>query len=241
MLTESAPRREETSPTGSAETTLRAIDVGTPVTCADGRDAGEVKLVFTDATTHRLTDFVVHAGTIVGRDRLVAANLVTKVGREGIVLSIDLARFNQLPEFRSDDDLAREIEQRIWDNDLLRRIDLPRLSFEVDQGIVTLKGPVAIDLHRTLAETIVEKIPGVRAVRNLLVADGDLEMAVAQALGDDPRTQRHIILVRAEHGIVYLAGDESADQANAAAFEVAASVPGVLEVRAETRRPEFVS
>ena len=236
MSIEYAPRREGPTSAPTDAISLQSIEAGTPVDCADGRDAGEVKRVLRDATTGRVTDLVVRSGTILGHDRLVASDLVTEASRTGIILRIGLGQFNQLPEYRTDEEIAAEIERRIWDNDLLRRIDLPRLAFEVNRGIVTLRGPVAVDAHRVLAQKIVENVPGVREVLNQLVADNDLEIEVAGSLGNDSRTRRHIFGIRVEHGIVYLAGDESAGQANAAAFEIAAAVPGVRGVRADTRR-----
>lgn len=236
MSIEFASRREGPTSAATGAVSLRSIVVGTPVSCADGRDAGEVKRVLLDATASRVTDLVVRSGMIWGRDRLVAADLVTEASPTGVVLRIGPGEFNQLPEYRTDEEIAAEIERGLWDNDLLRRTALPRLAFEVEQGVVTLRGPVAIDMHRDLAQKIVEKVPGVRTARNQLVADNDLEIEVAGSLGDDPRTQRHFFGVRVEHGIVYLAGDESAGQANAAAFEIAAAVPGVRGVRADTRR-----
>ncbi|MBW3607732.1 MAG: BON domain-containing protein, partial [Actinobacteria bacterium] len=67
-------------------------------------------------------------------------------------------------------------------------------------------------------------------MRNELVADDDLEIAVAEALGRDPRTRRQRIQVDAFQGIVHLRGEVPTGEVLAAAEEVAAAVHGVRSV-----------
>jgi osmotically-inducible protein OsmY len=124
-----------------------------------------------------------------------------------------------------DDELKMDVVEALWNDDLLRRVDLPFVRVTVQDGIVTLEGNVVTGIHRLRAEEIVRKVPGVLDVQNHLIGDEELEIAVAQALGRDERTRRQLIRVRAVQGIVRLAGEVTA-----AAEEVAAHVPGVREV-----------
>jgi osmotically-inducible protein OsmY len=63
-------------------------------------------------------------------------------------------------------------------------------------------------------------------VRNLLVADDDLEIAVASALGRDKRTHEVKAHVESFLGTTTLAGQAPNDGARAAAEQVASQVPG---------------
>src|SRR5579885_2096429 len=124
-----------------------------------------------------------------------------------------------------DDELKMDVVDALWNDDLLRRVDLPFVRVTVQDGIVTLEGNVVTGIHRLRAEEIVRKVPGVLDVQNHLIGDEELEIAVAQALGRDERTRYQLIRVRAVQGIVRLSGEVSA-----AAEEIAARVPGVREV-----------
>jgi osmotically-inducible protein OsmY len=74
----------------------------------------------------------------------------------------------------------------------------------------------------------------VLGVRLALVADDELEVAVAQALGHDPRTRSKIIRVTASGGIVQLSGDVVP-----VAQEIAASVPGVRYVEIGSQQATY--
>jgi len=217
---------------------IERTGLGTLVECTDG-SAGELRNFLIDSTTGQVTDLVVRRGFVVTRDVVVPVDAVTKVTRDRIVLGLTREQLDQRPEYRSDEEIASAVEQTLWDDDLIRRSDISRLSFAVRDGIVTLRGPVVSDTHRSRAESVVRRVPGVRGVLNELVADEDLEIAVAQALGRDPRTQHRHFLIRAEHGVIYLSSDVPFGEASAAAPEVAAGVPGVREVRVDTHRVEY--
>jgi hypothetical protein len=71
----------------------------------------------------------------------------------------------------------------------------------------------------------------VDTVSNELVADPEVQRAVADALAQDERTAPYVLRVEVRHGIVYLRGEVPSDSVEQAAVEVASSVPLVASVR----------
>lgn len=219
-----APAGQVESPDTGTTTEPPTITSGTRVIARDG-EVGTVDRVLLDPVTRRATHFVVRKGTLFGHDLIVPVEWATTMSPDGVVLDVGREQLARLPEYRPDDELAADVEEALWDDEILRRVDLPLLRATVQDGIVTLEGNVVTSVHRQRAEEIVRKVPGVLGVRNQLIGDDDLEVAVAQALGRDERTRRHLIRVKAVQGVVYLSGDVVP-----AAEEIAARIPGVRGV-----------
>jgi hypothetical protein len=94
---------------------------------------------------------------------------------------------------------------------------------------------VAGTFNRRRVEDSAWSVPGVNAVQNDLVADGDLEFQVAQALARDARTRPCILRVGSYHGWIRLSGTVSSQEIQSAAEAVAAGVPAVRGVIALPR------
>jgi osmotically-inducible protein OsmY len=84
-----------------------------------------------------------------------------------------------------------------------------------------------------LATYLLEQVPGVQRVQNDLIADPDLEIAVAEALEQDPELAPLCIRVYARHGVVRLEGHVPSADLERRAVERASQVPGVAELRSE--------
>ena len=114
------------------------------------------------------------------------------------------------------------------------------LSVEAADGIVTLSGHVRTRVSKTTVEELVRQVPGVRDVTNTLFVDTDLEIAVAQALAQDPRAVKGFpgILVGSGFGEIFLKGAVASQEIKKAAGEIAATVPGVRTVTNELVAPE---
>ncbi len=109
------------------------------------------------------------------------------------------------------------------------------IHIRVQGDSITLSGMVRNDTTRELAERLVKGVSGVQSVDNQLVSDDQVEVAVAEALGGDPRVSGSFpgILVGVIFGIAYLKGTAPTEQVKAAAGEIAATVPGVHSVSNE--------
>lgn len=110
-----------------------------------------------------------------------------------------------------------------------------KIELETRQGVVTLSGIVRSHSAKEIAEQVVRRVPGVKSVENRLVADADVESAIAQALASDPRTGTSFpgILVGVVFGVVYLKGTVATAEVKAAAGQIALGVPGVQSVSNE--------
>ncbi len=135
-----------------------------------------------------------------------------------------------------------ELEQAVRDAILqygTLRIWGHAFQVEANEGIVALAGHVRTAVSKETAERIVRRVPGVKAIKNGLIVDTELEVAVAQALANDPRTVGGFpgILVGSAFGELFLKGTVSSHEIKEAASQVAAQVPGVREVTNELVAP----
>jgi hypothetical protein len=104
-----------------------------------------------------------------------------------------------------DEDVRQNVEDALWRETLYRVRGRNSVDFEVRQGMVMLRGHVSSRMSRVQIADWVRIVPGVGLVVNDLVADADLEIEVAQALGDDLITRPHHIRVGAiKAGLIWL-------------------------------------
>jgi osmotically-inducible protein OsmY len=137
-----------------------------------------------------------------------------------------------LPRYqeRPDEEIATNVERALWNDEIIQRLSAPFLQVSVDKGVVTVAGNLATSAHRHRIEDAVHRVRGVVSLQIQAIGDDELEIAVAQALGRDPRTRRFIIPVHATHGNIRLSGDVPA-----IAPDLARVVPGVRGVELAAR------
>jgi len=131
---------------------------------------------------------------------------------------------------RSDDSILGDIWQALWKEEIIQSIDIHDFSVDVENGEACLSGHVSGDSNQQQIEEIARSVPGVIAVHNHIVADHDLIIQVAQALGKDERTGPFRLPVRCYHGWVEITGVVPSHTLQCAAEEIAASVPAVRGV-----------
>jgi len=108
---------------------------------------------------------------------------------------------------------------------------LVRCGAAVDHGRVTLSGR---SRSRTAARGIVQgvrKVDGVRQVVDAIVADDELELAVAGAIGRSALNQRSRLIVRADFGWLRIGGAFESSAAQAEALRIGAAVAGVARAQ----------
>jgi len=142
-----------------------------------------------------------------------------------------------MPEqrFNHDEYLEKEVKDA-----LLAQTDSAGIEIQVSaqDGKVRLTGVVDALSHKSAAEEIVRKIPGVRRIENdIIVADEemrgdkDLEETVTSRLAGVPEYSR--IGAQVRKGVVTLLGDARTYEDLDGAVRLVEGIPGVREVRPE--------
>jgi osmotically-inducible protein OsmY len=136
------------------------------------------------------------------------------------------------------DDLAISVRNKLMEYAPLRLAG-NRLQVEAQSGVVTLSGNVRSQAVKDTAEQLALKVRRVGKVENRLIADTNLEIAIAQALASDARMRAGFpgILVGVVYGNAFLKGTVPSPEIKKAAGEMAAKVPGVLRVSDELAAP----
>jgi osmotically-inducible protein OsmY len=133
---------------------------------------------------------------------------------------------------RSEKRTFTRVRRVLWDYEPLRASHA-EIYIDVDGDHVRLRGRVRTLPQKLIAEVLVRRMTGVGSVTNDLVADPEVVRAVADALAQDERTAAYVIRVEARHGVVTLLGEVATEAVQAAALEIASSVPLVHSVRNE--------
>ncbi len=123
-----------------------------------------------------------------------------------------------------DNALAEKILGVLGADRLLGKGDMLHLHVTANGGVATLTGHVMRAISKTRAEAATSATPGVTTVVNHLVADDELTIKVAQALGNHAQTQREQIQVSVKHGVVHLGGSIMRAVVRAVATQIASNI-----------------
>ena len=129
-----------------------------------------------------------------------------------------------------DDELRQHVYKALARFEPIRRVSLPQIGIEAEKGVVTLRGHAASDTHKSVAAGLAADVPGVQAVRNELVSDGELQRDLVRAFQQHPETRTVHGGSSVDLGVVTLWGPAPNDAFANAAPDVALSVPGVRAV-----------
>ena len=138
--------------------------------------------------------------------------------------------------FRFDDDLPDaerhllvSIRKTLWNYEPLRATR-PILDISVREGLVRLQGRVRTSAIKEIAEFLLLRVPGIRAVGNELISDPEVVRAVADAIAADPELGPTCPIIESRDGVVILAGTMPSEDLARRAVELATSVPTVVSV-----------
>jgi osmotically-inducible protein OsmY len=173
--------------------------------------------------------YIVARNLLPGRDTLLREQYVSALEPGQITISIDSARLQALPPYRSDRELQREVDQIIFDLGFLH-IDLKGMSMRVLDSVLYMEGNISSALRGELARDQVAGVEGLLEIKNNLIGDDTLAAQIAHALGQDERTRGLPIGVYPQLGVVRLSGSVRNAQQQAAAAEIAKKFPGVRGV-----------
>lgn len=211
------------------------LRAGQRVLCSDG-NVGRVALLLLDSQG-QVRHFVVRKGRFLGRDVIVPVDWITHIDRRGVRLAVERQALERLPAYRPDHELAAEVDRALWEDDLLRETDYDAIDIAVREGVVMLSGYVGSPVSKTRAEQLARAVPGVLAVENRLITDGEVVNAVAQALGNNSSTRGQPVHIYAQRGVVYLSGEVGDAAIRAAAEACAADIGLVRGIVNQIRAP----
>lgn len=205
------------------------IGPGTRVVSHAG-SLGHVLAVMVDSATGRATHVTVQSRPLLGRCVIVPLDWASRVTADEIFVEADREQLMRLPEYRPDPEILADVWEALWAVYPIRALELDAIQVQVQDGVVTLKGNVASPTHRHLAVQAAKKVAGVLRVEDQLIADDELETAVARQLSHDELLAKSHIRVESYLGAVTLMGKVSSKDLERRAIELASQVPGVRSV-----------
>ena len=215
------------SPDG-ASATAASLRRDMPVSSADGKTLGHLKLVCFERTSGMVTALVV-AGRGTPSLRLLPIDRVREAGPNGIGTDLPGSDWAKLPAFATDWEIQQAIMEQLMADPTLRDVQRS-VTIEVQDQVVTLRGYVADQSEEERLAQLVRSVPGVLQVDRKLTTDDDMARAVTNAIRSDPATRGADVQVIAHHGTVDISGI-APDPATARRIEsVASQVPGVQVV-----------
>jgi osmotically-inducible protein OsmY len=209
--------------------------VGQNVIFSDGH-SGKITRLLADKDG-RLGRFVIQARGWSRRKVLITMEHIERFDEADVYLSITKRDLKRLPTSRPDDVLVALVNQALWEDTLLRRTDYRQIHVRVENGIAYLSGYVSSASMSSGAERAALKVDGIWKVENDLSIDRDLEIAVAQAIGNDPLARNARVFVGVKNGFVTLTGQAPGLDSRRAAQEQAVAMPRVRGVTNSIRVP----
>jgi osmotically-inducible protein OsmY len=204
------------------------IAVGQRVFCGD-EYAGSIISLFYDSDGW-VDAVVVQIRGLWRHKVIVPLDCIEKISGEKVSLFIGKSELTKLPPYRSDAALTAGINKALWQDAIVRRTEYRQIHAEVRNSIAYLYGYVSFPSEKMRAERAVLKTDSILKVENRLTIDRELQIAVAQAIGKDPRTKKARICIGSHHGFITLSGEASDLEARTAAQEKAVSIPDVRGV-----------
>jgi osmotically-inducible protein OsmY len=201
------------------------VAIGQQVFCSDGH-AGSIISLLSDSEGW-VDAIVVQIRGLWRRKVIVPFDWIEKIAEEKVYLSIGKSELKKLSPYRSDAALTAAVYQSLWKDSLLRRTEYRQIQVEAKNSTVYLYGYVSLPSVKDRAERAALKTDSIWKVENRLIVDSDLQIAVAQAIGKDPRTQKAQIFIGSHNGFITLSGETSDFEARTAAQEKAVSIPEV--------------
>ncbi len=205
------------------------IRVGQKVFSTGDQSIGQITKLLPGAEG-QVSYLVIHATHFWGRHKILPVELVSDVKTKGIWLSIDRNKFQELPDYKTDASIAAEVENALWNNEILRVTDFHEIDVRVKNGVVFLTGHITGMMNQGRVESAVGNVKGILGMRILLVADDKLLLKVAEALVQIEQVEGNRVFAKIQNGVVVLSGEVISADDRDLAEQYAANVPWVRGV-----------
>jgi osmotically-inducible protein OsmY len=221
--------------TDEAPTSVLPIAVGQQVFSSDGHPGWITHLL--PSRDGWIGAFVIQTRGWWRRKVVIPIDYINRIDGDKVYLSITKHDLKKLPTYRSDEVLVALVNQALWEDTILRRTEYRQIYVEVENGIAYLSGYVSSQPMSKGAEKAAYKADGIWKVVNGLAIDSELQLAVSQAIGNDPRTKKAKIFVGVNNGFVTLTGQAPDLESRVAAQEQAVAIARVRGVINSIRAP----
>jgi osmotically-inducible protein OsmY/sporulation protein YlmC with PRC-barrel domain len=180
---------------------------------------------------------VIRTRRLLGRQKIMPVENVSSIEPKGILLSITRDVFLGLPDYKSDAAIADEVDRVLWKETVLRKTDYGQVDVRVKDGFVFLSGYVISTQNKRLIENAVRIIAGILGLKIYLIADDELLLKVAGALGQIEHSYGTKFFTSVDHGVVGLNGEVNTLDIRSKAERCAAGIPWVRGVINNVRAP----
>lgn len=202
---------------------------------------GHVDHVVVDTQTGQISQLVLRSGTFFPEYVVIPAERIQDVDEQDVFVTASDEELAQLPRYkpRPAAEILAELNERLnetWPS------PFAGVQATVEGGVLRLTGHVRSKPLLYHTEEHARAVEGVIDVENELVvapdtqietpakSQPDITLVVGAALAADPRTERGIIEVIHNRGVVTLQGGVESAAARNAATEIAGQQPGVTTV-----------
>jgi osmotically-inducible protein OsmY len=131
---------------------------------------------------------------------------------------------------KTDAALKGTIERALWNDEVLRAIEVYELDVSVKDKVVYLDGHIASTSSQRRIQNAIRAMPGLLGIQNNLILDDKLTYEVAASLGTLEHTYGYKFFSGASHGVVTLSGRVSDEHVKLLAEQCVASHPNVRAV-----------
>lgn len=205
----------------------RMIRIGCDVQSADGF-TGRLNRIIPGNPDSQITHLVVSMGRLFPRNMLVPANTISSVRDNVISLHMLLDEMvSKTSRFRNNSVLKSSVLNALMGYDPIRSVDLSSIEVAASDGEITLSGNITSGITKKRAEELTRSVKGVIAVRNMLVCDGEIELAAAEALANNPTTKDETVFVKSYLGNLVIEGEVGSRRAQDTIEDVVSGVYGV--------------
>jgi len=137
---------------------------------------------------------------------------------------------NHDPIQKMDAEIRERINQALWSDPVLRVTDNNEIEIHVRNGVVYISGHMISTTNHQRIEKALQTVDGIQGIKNSLVLDDELTLAVATALGQLEQTYQCKFFTGVSHGVVVLNGEVNSLEVRHMAEQCAASNPNVRGV-----------
>jgi osmotically-inducible protein OsmY len=197
----------------------KPLSAKTPLSVADVRLAGAL----VERTSRRASHLMLSRGLFASDQRVVP---VQDIALEGGIIRLE-AQADALTIYRRDSDLLQAVRDTLAAHPYLTADDRRGLGLEVADGTVYLSGNVRSPQAEGHVYEAASSVPGVAAVRGVVINDRQLEIEIGRALDAAGLFRHERIYVRAALGEVTLGGFITSAAPTANILRAAEAVPGV--------------